>query len=135
MALAGHVTGIFVKAADAMWGAGDEIDGLREVSFSPSREMLDTTDFKDTTAARTRIAGLMDGSISFSGDYESADAPQVLLQTHFASGASLYCWIKWNGTVGHKTQCLVESFEITSSVEGKAEFSCTLQFTGLPAIA
>ena len=50
-----------------------KIDGINDFSFSPSNDMLDTTDFKDTTGAHTRLPGLQVSSVSLSGDYEHGD--------------------------------------------------------------
>jgi predicted secreted protein len=131
MALAAHATTISVSATDASY---NEVDGLNDFSFGPSRDLLETTDFKDTSGAHTRMAGLKDGTISMSGDYESADTlGQNIVRTAFDNGTA--CWVKvlWDGATGHKCLCIVESSEIKVSVDGKVEWSATLQFNGAPA--
>ena len=124
MPLAGHAVIIEASSDDATYNA---FDGLNDASFSPSRDLLDTTAFNDASA-RQRLAGLTDGSISLSGDYESADTAQALVRTSFTSGAAIYIQCKWDGTNGHKATCIVEDFEISASVDGKVEWSATIQF-------
>lgn len=137
MALAGHPCVISAKSSSPMPSAGDEIDGINNVSYSPNVDLLDVTDFKDTTGFKLKLAGLKDGSISLSGDFEAADAPQALLRTSWSSGASVWitCIFDPNastGSKGFKVECKVESWEVTTAVDGKVEFSCSLQFTAAP---
>lgn len=128
--LAAHAIAVLVKAADSGWGSSDELDGINSAQLKSTRDLLEATDFKDTSACRKRIAGLKDGTIEMSGDYEAADAPQDLLRSSKESGADIYVWIKWDGTAGHKVACLVESFDIGGTFDGKVQFSCSLVFNG-----
>lgn len=133
-AVAAHTFQVYAKST-AGAAAGDELDGINDVSISSSKTMLETTDFKDTTGARTRMAGLEDASISLSGDYESADAPQLLLRSSFDSGATVYVTILVDpsasaGSQGYRFPCIVESYESKGSVDGKAEFSVSLVMNG-----
>lgn len=128
MTLAAHPMTISASADDVTY---NEIDGLNDFSFGPNRDSLETTDFADTSGAKTRLLGLKDGTIQLSGDYESADTGQSRLTTLWASGATCYIKVLWNGSTGHKVPCVVESFEIRGSVGGKVEFSATLQFVGV----
>ncbi len=127
MAIAAHPLQFLVSATD---GSYVEMDGINDISFGPSADLLETTDFKDTTGTKSRIAGLKDGTIQFSGDYESADAPQASVLTQMTAGSALWCKILWNGSTGHKVQGIVESVEIKGSFDGKVEFSATVQFNG-----
>ena len=137
MALAGHAVVVYFKATSGTPSGSDEVDGLNSVSYSPTVDLLDVTDFKDTTGFKLKLAGLKDGSVSLSGDFEAADAPQVLVRTSWSSGAS--GWVSFifdpsasAGSQGFKVECKVENFEISASVDGKVEFSASLSFTGAP---
>jgi predicted secreted protein len=139
MPLAGHPVKLYVKASSASPIAGDEVDGLNNVSYSPSVDLLDITDFKDTSGAKLKLAGLLDGSISLSGDFEMSDAPQALIRSSMVSGASLWtsCHFNPSGSTGSKgfiVETKVASFEIATAVDGKVTFSASLQFTGAPAV-
>jgi predicted secreted protein len=128
MALAGHGLTLSISPDDSTY---TELDGVNDFSFGPSRDMLETTDFKDTTGAKTRMAGLKDGTISISGDYESGDTAQAQIFARYSDGAA--CWIRalWDGAAGHKVKTIVESFELKSTVDGKVEFTSTHQFNGV----
>lgn len=130
-ALAGHEVEIYGGSAAA---PTDEMDGITSVSFGPNRDMLETTDFKDTTGARTRLAGLKDGTIQISGQYEGADTAQAALRTAFGSGGDFYLQILWDGATGNEVKCLVENYEISADVGGLVEFTATLQFNGVPSV-
>lgn len=130
MALAGHE---LVLRGAATATPVNAIDGINSLSFGPSRDMLEDTDFADTTGARTRFAGLKDGTIQISGDYEPSDTAQALIETQFNNGGPYFVRILWNGTAGHEVECIVENFEISADVGGKVEFTATLQFNGVPS--
>jgi predicted secreted protein len=137
MALAGHPVLVYAKATNAAAVSGDEVDGINSVSYGPSLDLLDVTDFKDTTGTKLKLAGLKDGSISLSGDLEMTDAPQTLLRTAAGDGSSVWMTIHFNpsgaaSAKGFQVECKVESFEISASVDGKVEFSASLQFNGAP---
>lgn len=127
MTLAAHPMTISGATTDAGYA---EIDGLNDFSFGPTRDVLETTDFADTTTAHTRMLGLKDGAISISGDYESTDAAQALLATQWGNGGAYWLKVLWNGSTGHKVQCIVENFTIKGSVAGKVEFSASLKMNG-----
>lgn len=129
MTLAAHPLVLAVSATD---GSYTEVDGVNDLSFGPNRAMLMTTDFKDTSGAQTRMAGLKDGTIQISGDAEFADAPQNLIRTQEDNGGDLFVRIYWDGIAGHKVKCIVESYQVNGGVDGKVEFSATLQFNGAP---
>lgn len=127
MALAGHPLAFSVSSDDSTYS---EVDGINDANWDQVRDLLETTDFKDTSGAKTRIAGLSDGSIECSGDYESADTGQALIRSSFASGATIYCKLLWNGSAGHKVACIVESWKNSVSFDGKVEFSASIKFNG-----
>ena len=126
MAIAAHPGAIHAAATDTT----GEMDGVKNYELSINGELLDTTDFKDTTGAHSRILGLQDVTVSLSGDYESGDTPQALLVTSLQSGATVYIRIFPNGSAGFKCACKVQDFKITGEVAGIVQFSCTLLATG-----
>jgi len=128
-ALAAHEIKIEISDDDITY---DEICGINDVSYGPSRELLDDTDFCDTSGARSRITGLRDASISMSGDYYAADTAQARIRTAFDNATSVYVKILWDGTNGQKLLCAVESHEINGSVDGKVEWSADFQADGTP---
>lgn len=127
MALAGYP---LIIRGGASATPTDEIDGINSVRYGPSRAMLNTTDFRDTTDFITRIAGLKDGTIEISGDYEHTDTAQAACRTAWANGTLYYVRILWDGTNGVEVPCLVESFNIEPAVEDKVSFSASLLFSG-----
>lgn len=139
MALAGHPMKFYWKASGSAPSGTDEVDGINNVTYSPNVDLLDVTDFKDTSAAKLKLAGLKDGTISISGDLEMSDAPQALIRTNAGDGVSGWasCHFNPSGATGSKgfiVECKVESFEISASVDGKVEFTASLSFTGSPAV-
>lgn len=132
MTLAAHALAFKVSATD---GSYTEVDGINDLSWGPKRDMLESTDFKDTSAAKTRFSGLKDGVLSISGDAEFADTPQNLIRTSEDTGADLWCTILWDGSSGHKVKGIVESYTCKAGVAGKVEFSATINFNGAPAAA
>lgn len=137
MALAAHPVVVYAKSVVTAPSGSDEVDGINSVSYSPSLDLLDVTDFKDSTGAKIKLAGLKDGSISLSGDLEMTDAPQALLRTAASDGTSVWLTIHFNpsgsaSAKGFQVECKIESFEISASVDGKVEFSSTASFTGAP---
>lgn len=127
MAIAGHLSTVTVSSNDTTYNA---VDGIKSAEFSPAVAMLETTDFNDATGARTRIAGLKDGSISLSGDYEESDTGAALIRTQWASGGNLYLKFAPNGTTGFKVLTIVQDYKVSSSFDGTVQFSATLQFNG-----
>ena len=130
MSVAAHNRKLYAKSASTAPSAGDEIDGAIEFTWSSNQNMLDTTDFKDTSAAHTRLPGLEDGSGSISGDWEQADAPQTLLRTSFDTRALVYITDLRDGTNGWTYPCYVESIEENGSVDGKNEVTFNLTQSG-----
>lgn len=124
---AGKTTTVHVSSDDSTYY---EIDGIDTGSLKAAYDLLDDTDFKDTSNAHTRIAGLSDGSISLSGNYETEANGQGTLRTNAASGAATYIKFLWNGSAGHKVKCLVSDYTIDASAPGKVTFSCNLTFNG-----
>jgi hypothetical protein len=115
MPTAAHLRKLYAKSTSAAPVAGDEIDGSKDFSFTRSRDVLDTTDFKDGDQ-RTKLLGLKDGSGSISGDWENGDAVQALLLSSHDSGNTVWITDLPDGTNGFTYPCLVESVETGGGV-------------------
>ena len=112
----------------------NDVDGINNISFDQSADMLDTTDFS-SSCFREFIAGLKSGTVSISGDYEPGDTNgQIVLRDAFTSGAVLTgataVSFTVDGTNGFAADSLVTSFSVNSTVEGKSTVSISLQLTG-----
>ena len=108
MALAAHPSVLDVSLDDITYG---EIDGINDYTFGLSRDVLETTDFMDTSGAHTRILGLQDIPVSISGDAEFSDTNgQNVLRAAFVSGATVYFRVRPDGTNGYKAQFKVSTF-------------------------
>lgn len=126
MALAGHAVKVSCADTDV---AGDEIDGIKSIDWGPSANLIETTDFADTSGARTRLAGLKDLSVTLSGDYEASDTGQARLRTNWPSTGTYVRFLP-NGTAGFKCLMLVQDFKIAGEVDGVVQFSATLVGNG-----
>lgn len=124
MALAGHEVTINID--------GNEIDGIKSFSVSNENDMLDETDFADTSGFRKRFQGLQDGNISLSGDYERTDTAQAALRTAKANGTTVTVQLLYDGTNGDSVVCHVENFSINAEVGSLVEFSANLLFNAAP---
>ena len=130
MALAAHTRKIYAKSTNVAPSGSDEVDGAIDFKITRSKAMLDTTDFKDTSGAHTRIAGLEDASGSIGGDWEQGDAVQALLRSSYEFGATVYITDLPDGTNGWTYPCLVESIEDNGQVDGKDQTTFNLQLNG-----
>lgn len=115
MSTAAHLRKVYAKSTNAAPSGSDEIDGIKDPSFTTSRDVLDATDTKDGDQ-RTKILGLKDGSGSLGGDWEPTDTIQQLLMTSHDSGAIVYITDLPDGTNGFTYPMLVESVETGGSV-------------------
>lgn len=130
MATAAHTRKIFVRSDTTAPSGSDEVDGAIDFQWNSSKTILDTTDFKDTTGAKTKLAGLEDGSGSIGGDWEQSDTPQTALRTGFNAGSLVYVTDLKDGTNGYTYPCLVESIDESGSVDGKNEVTYNLTQSG-----
>lgn len=131
MAYAAHASKVEISPDGITW---TEVDGINDASFEVSRDILETTDFKDTSGAKTRIVGLQDTSISIKGDYEDTDTNgQNIIRSSFLAGTSLYVGFKLDGTDGYKVQTYVSKASMNISVDGKVEFEA--EFVSIGAVA
>lgn len=132
MANAGYTGKMQVSLSDANY---NDVDGISSAEFNATAEELETSDFKDQDGAKHRITGLLDGEITIDGDYEPADTNgQVLIRAAFFSRATVYAQRLPDGTNGYKVTTKVTGFKVGGEVNGKAQFSATLRFTGVPSL-
>lgn len=124
MAAAAYATGFFCSATDSSYV---EIDGVKDVAVDPSMMELDTTNFKDTTQGRLRIAGLLDCDVSCSGDWLTADAPQMLIATSLFGRTSIWLKILPDGIFGWKGSFLCTGLKIDPKVDGLVPFSASFK--------
>lgn len=135
MPLAGHPIVVEVSNDDITY---NEVDGLNDVSFSPNRDLADVTAFNDADDAKRKLGLLRDVSVNVSGDYESGDANgQKRIRDRFDDAADLWVRIRFDPTAGaglqgFKVKTKVESSEISTAVDGKVEWTATMQGNGLP---
>lgn len=107
----------------------DDIGGLTSADFERLRAELETTSFPDA-GVETYIAGVKGISVSLSGNYDSANAPQARLFTAEGDGSSVWIHYLPNGSAGWKVECKVFSVKLGGGVKDLETFSCTLKATG-----
>ena len=139
MATPGYPIKVYAKSTNAAPGAPDEIKGLNDATYDELIDLLETTSFMSGSASpwKVRIGGLNDLSIDGAGDYEAADAPQILLKTSKRSGASVWITVHFApsasaGQKGFQVECKVEKFTVKDGVGGKTEFSFSAKATAAP---
>lgn len=120
-AVAGFSSTVEVSTDDSTY---NEVGGAYDVTFDPSRNALDATDFSDTDMAR--VMGLGDVSVSISANYDDSDTGQSALDTALDNGSDIWVRVLFDGTNGLKAKCLVESVSYSSSVDGKSEAEYSL---------
>jgi predicted secreted protein len=139
MALPSHPLKFYVRSDATAPSATDEVAGLNNCDYSPNVDLLDVTDFKDTSGAKLKMAALTDGSITASGDALLSDTPQSLIRSSMLTGASVWVTIQFNpsGTAGQKgfqIETKVKNYKVKGSVAGKNEFDADFEFTGAPSL-
>lgn len=131
MAFAAHASAIEISTDNVTYY---EVDGINDASFEVSRDILETTDFKDTSGAKTRIMGLQDTKISMSGDYEDTDTNgQNTIRTRFLAGTTIWVGFKLDGTDGYKVETYCTKFSTKAGVNDKVTFDAEFISTGAVA--
>lgn len=131
MALAGKINEIYVLAGQTAMtdSTGNKVGGVDDSTYSRLAELLEVTQFGDDF--QKRIAGLKDSNVSISGSYDPSDTNgQLVLEP----GDFIYIGIYPEGPsqAGKQVPAIVENFEQSASVDGRQEFSCTIQGNGEP---
>ncbi len=129
--LAGRLMEVRVKATIMSNGAdGNKISGVDNASLNKLADILEITQFGETH--KKRMAGLKDSSVSLSGNYiPTDDDGQLVLEPGDDVFVALFP--RGVGEDGKQVKMIVENFEQTAAVDGKQEFSCSLQGNGAPA--
>ena len=140
MALPGHPAFVAFKTTNAAAVVGDEAAGISSVSYDPSTDQLDVTDFKDTTGLKQKLAGLQDGEISVEGFLLMTDAPQVVLRTAHDNKTSVWVTIHPNpsgsaGQKGFQVECKVKNWGFKLAPAEAATFSASLTWAGTAPVA
>ncbi len=112
-------------------GAGAKVEGVDNSTLNRMAEILEVTQFGDER--KKRIHGLKDTSLSLSGNYRPDDTSgQLLLEP--GDDVFIALFPQGTGAAGKQIQMIVENFEESASVDGKQEFSSSLQGNGAPAV-
>lgn len=126
MAIAGY--NALVTASTGAAVAFTTVQGIKSFTIGDSRDLLDITDFADSNI-HARLAALRDIKIDLSGDYEGADAGWGKIQACYNAGTDV-CMNVFNSavatTAGFSYVLQVANINITGSVDGKVEVSCSL---------
>jgi predicted secreted protein len=122
MALAGHQ--VLVSCATGASATYAVMDGIKQFSLNDSRDLLDITDFRDAIV-RARIVGLRDYQVSLSGEIEPGDTGYAHAKACYDAGTPLTLALLHNTTTtaGFGYQVMLESFEVSASVDGTVELS------------
>ncbi len=138
MSNAGHAIEVHILTTNATPDAGgaDLCDGINKADLGLMRDLLETTDFKDTTGVKTRLAALKDSDMSVDGDLEASDTVQQRLRDAYDNGTSVFVNYYPNPSggalvKGFQVEMLVESEKHAGDVAGKATCSWSLKGTGV----
>lgn len=126
MAIAGFNS--LVTCATGASATYASMNGIKDLSISDSRDLLDITDFADGNV-HARLAALRDISVSLSGDFEPADTGYLNLRSSYTTGVPLALQLFSSAvatTSGFAYLMLVESIDVSGAVDGKLEVSVSL---------
>lgn len=128
---AGNLRQIFILAgATPMTNAtGAKVNGVDDSTIQELCNLLDKTQYGDTY--HKRMAGLLDTSVSISGNYDTADTNG---QNVIVAGAEVMVGVYPDGTgvAGLQYPCFIESREYSAGVDGKQAFSASFKGNGAP---
>jgi hypothetical protein len=112
-----------------------QVVGAKDITISANGDVLDTTAFSDGSY-RTKLVGLIDGSMSFSGNFEAGTGEGTASDflAKLPAGTQTWFFIGYTTTsaaakVGLVATGFIESFEITGAVDGLVEYSCSVALT------
>ena len=129
--LAGKLMELRINSAEMTNGGdGAKVNGVDNATLNKLADILEITQFGDDY--KKRIVGLKDSNVSLSGNYDPADTNgQLVLEP----GDDVWVALFPQGTTENGTQVkmIVENFEQSAAVDGKQEFSSSLQGNGAPA--
>ena len=136
-AIAGHLTKVYIRADNgAVNDPDDLVAGVDKNDLQLLKDLLDSTDFKDTSGAHLRIAGLRDASLSLTGKLDLYDAVQTVCRTAYDNDTSVFVTIYFNptassGSRGYKCEFHIEKENPASSFDSIATCGWDLKATGL----
>ena len=129
MPIPGYSCAIFCSTGFAATSAAfSEINGIKDLKLSDSRDLLEIQDFADGNV-KARLAALRDISLDISGDYEGADTGFLKLKACYDAGTDCAVKIYTSAvatTAGFGYVFQVANIDINATVDGKAEVSMTL---------
>jgi predicted secreted protein len=114
-------------------GGYSVLAGVNSVSISLGRTLVDVSAMNGSDDFTKRLAALKDFPITISGFYNVSDTAYGHVKTAFTTPATtLGVKVFMDGTLGaglagFSVTCLVESIEISASVDGAQEISINLQ--------
>ncbi len=120
----GHEAKVSIGTALASY---TEISGATAIGLDRSRDMLETTHFKDTTGSKTRVAGLKDAKFSISGNLDFSDSAQSQIRSRYDDGASAFVEVMWDGSTSQHGEFLVATYNEKADVGGLVTFSADLE--------
>jgi hypothetical protein len=133
---AGFVGKLGITTTSTTMTSADYVQGVDSWSLNRGRELLETTNFKDTTAdgIRKHIAGLRNVDGNFECDFEpTGDTPTTRIQTALDDGSSVWVQHSYNGTAGWKVEAKIEKADIKQGVGDKLRLSVAWKANGAVA--
>lgn len=120
---AGKTSRVYVHTAAMTGSTGTALGGMDSNGLNQMAEMLDITAFGNTF--KKRMPGIKDTGIEASGNKDPADAGQVMIQTAYTNGTTIFVGIYPQGTgvAGTQVECYVEGIDEKGSVAGKQTFT------------
>ena len=111
-----------------------DLGGVKDYDFSRTDgETIDVTDF-DSGGWKEHLVGLAGGSVSFTMNYDEADAGQDILRTSNSARTQIYYRIRPmgdnSGDAEYIWQGTITSLTISGSVDSAVEMSADVEFTG-----
>ncbi len=126
---------VAVSVAGAVY---TDVGGTREaIDFDVSGEVIDTTD-RDSGVHKSNIPGRGASKLSFSGNYDEADAGHEILRTASLAHTQLYFRYRpKTGAGSHQNIALgtITSYKVSSPNDGINQFSCSVDLSGDPTAA
>lgn len=137
MATAGYSK--IVRYSTAESGTYVTVDDLDDASLSFNGEVLDDTCFSTGAPGyRSRLVGLLDVSLSLSGNYSTAAGQRALYTAYIGRNPIYIQYLPTGSTSGNgfQTSFVVESMELGGAVGDKNTVSYSLQgdSTGITAV-
>lgn len=108
------------------------LSGEKESSFNGDASQIDTSD-KTNAGWRTYIAGLKDGTVTFSGQCDWGDTAFEALRAQWEAGTTLEHYIRFNvAGDGFRAPMQCTLLNITGAAEDVTTFSGTLVMASAP---